>query len=85
MEKRMEKRKLLGRTILIVEDVIGDALNLQDALAEAGARVLTAYRPQRALEHAEQPRLRFPSNVDDGLGSLAALRCLATPILAGCR
>ena len=47
----MEKL-LAGRSILVVEEEIRDALDLQDSFAEAGARVFTAYRMERALEHA---------------------------------
>ena len=49
----MEPRKLSGRSILIAASNIGTALDLQDHLADAGARVFTAYRIERALELAE--------------------------------
>ena len=49
----MEPRKLSGRSILIAASNIETALDLQDHLADAGARVFTAYRIERALELAE--------------------------------
>ena len=49
----MAQRKFFGRSILIAASQLETALNLQDQLADTGARVLTAYRLQRALEIAE--------------------------------
>jgi DNA-binding response OmpR family regulator len=53
----MEKQKLAGHSILLVEDEIWDALDLQDSFTEAGARVVTAYRLERAMQLAERPSL----------------------------
>ena len=49
----MAQRKLRGRSILIAASQLETALDLQDHLVDTGARVLTAYRLQRALEIAE--------------------------------
>jgi DNA-binding response OmpR family regulator len=53
----MERQKLAGRSILIVEPDPFIAVDIQDALADEGARVVTAFRLQRALQLAERPRL----------------------------
>jgi DNA-binding NtrC family response regulator len=53
----MEKQNLAGRSILLVEDEIWDALDLQDSFMEAGARVVTAYRLERAMQLAERTSL----------------------------
>jgi hypothetical protein len=42
-------RWLAGRTILLIEKTIGDALPLQDAIVGQGGKVLTAYTRERAL------------------------------------
>ena len=48
----MKTQTLTGRSILVVEGEIREALDLQDCFAEAGARVFTAYRLECALRHA---------------------------------
>ena len=53
----MEKKKLSGRSILVVESEIRDALDLQDCFADAGAKVFTAYRMECALAHAQRTSL----------------------------
>jgi DNA-binding response OmpR family regulator len=53
----MEKQNLAGRSILLVEDEIWDTLDLQDSFMEAGARVVTAYRLERAMQLAERTSL----------------------------
>ena len=40
---------LAGRTILLVEPDISNALNLQDLIVSQGGRVLTAYSTERAM------------------------------------
>ena len=70
----METRILAGRSILVVEDEIRDALDLQDSFADAGARVFTAYRMQRAMEHAEHTSLSAAViDISRGGGHPAAL------------
>ena len=53
----MEKQKLSGRSILIVEPDPFIAVDLQDTFVHEGARVLTAYRLERALQLADRPTL----------------------------
>jgi DNA-binding response OmpR family regulator len=54
----MGKQDLTGRSILLlVEEEIWDALDLQDSFTEAGARVVTAYRLERAMQLAERTSL----------------------------
>ena len=48
----VEKADLTGRVILIVEDEPAIAMDLQDAFANHHARIITAYRLERALELA---------------------------------
>jgi hypothetical protein len=50
-------RPLSGHAVLIVETNISAASDLQDALADAGARILTAYTFERACLHAETSQL----------------------------
>ena len=49
----MNNTELAGKTILIVQADIPTALDLQDILADEGARIVTAYRLERALQLAE--------------------------------
>lgn len=44
---------LCGHAVLIVETDISAATNLQDALAETGARIWTAYTFDRAYRYAD--------------------------------
>ena len=53
----MEKPKLVGRSILIVDCDLFDAIELQDTFCQEGARVMTAYSSERALQHAERSSL----------------------------
>lgn len=53
----MEKQKLAGHSILIVEPDPFIAVDLQDTLAQEGARVVTAFRLERALQLAERSTL----------------------------
>lgn len=53
----MEKQKLAGHSILIVEPDPFVAVDLQDTLVQEGARVVTAFRLERALQLAERPTL----------------------------
>jgi response regulator RpfG family c-di-GMP phosphodiesterase len=46
-------KRLNGYAVLIVEPDLDVALALQDSLAMDGARVLTAYGVDRAMQHAE--------------------------------
>lgn len=48
---------LCGHAILIVEPTISVAADLQDALAETGARIWTAYTFERACMHAATSHL----------------------------
>jgi DNA-binding response OmpR family regulator len=50
-------KKLNGYAVLIVEPDLDVALALQDSLAMDGARVLTAYGVDRAMQHAETTQL----------------------------
>jgi DNA-binding response OmpR family regulator len=50
-------KRLNGYAILIVEPDLDLALALQDSLAMDGARVLTAYGVDRAMQHAETTHL----------------------------
>jgi DNA-binding response OmpR family regulator len=52
-----EKEKLAGYSILIVEPDPFIAIDLQDTFAHEGARVVTAFRLERALQLAERPTL----------------------------
>jgi DNA-binding NtrC family response regulator len=56
-EADMEKKNLIGRSILLVEEKISDALDLQDSFTDAGARVVTAYRLERAMQLADRTSL----------------------------
>ena len=70
----MEKKQLSGRSILVVESDIRDALDLQDSFAEAGARVFTAYRLVCALAHAQRTSLSAAViDVSGGVRHSAAL------------
>ncbi len=60
------QRKLLDRSILLVEADIWLALTLQSSLAEAGAVVVTAGTLARALQLAERPLLSA-AVIDDAL------------------
>lgn len=53
----MTEPNLGGCAVLIVQKDLPTALDLQDAFAESGARVLTSYRPARALLHAENSQI----------------------------
>jgi CheY-like chemotaxis protein len=53
----MEKQKLAGHLILIVEPDPFVAVDLQDTFADEGAQVVTAFRLERALQLAERPAL----------------------------
>ena len=53
----MTKSDLRGCAVLIVQKDLSTALDLQDAFAESGARVLTSYRPARALLHAKTSQI----------------------------
>lgn len=48
---------LSGYSILIVQKDISTALDVQDAFADAGARVVTSYRVESAVQHAEHVQL----------------------------
>ncbi len=48
---------LCGHSVLIIETDISAATDLQDALAETGARIWTAYTFERAYLHAEKSHL----------------------------
>jgi hypothetical protein len=48
---------LCGHSVLIIETNISSATDLQDALAETGARIWTAYTFERAYRHAEKSQL----------------------------
>jgi DNA-binding response OmpR family regulator len=50
-------KRLNGYAVLIVEPDLDVALTLQDSLALDGARVLTAYGVDRAMQHAETTQL----------------------------
>ena len=52
----MTEPDLRGRAILILQKDLPTALDLRDAFAESGARLLTSYRPASALVHAETSR-----------------------------
>ena len=64
----MEKQKLAGRSILIVEPDPFIAVDLQDILAHEGARVVTAFRLERALQLAKRPTLSA-AVIDSALGT----------------
>jgi DNA-binding response OmpR family regulator len=64
----MEKQKLAGRSILIVEPNLSIAMDLQDTLAHEGARVVTAFRLERALQLAEHATLSA-AVIDSALGT----------------
>ena len=53
----MTELDLSGCAILIVQKDLPTALDLQDAFAGTGARLLTSYRPSSALQHAEVSQL----------------------------
>jgi hypothetical protein len=53
----MEKARLSGQTILIVQDKLDSAIPLQDRIVGDGGRVLTAYSLARALLLAERAAL----------------------------
>jgi hypothetical protein len=48
---------LCGHAVLIIETDLSAATDLQDALAETGARIWTAYTFERAYLHAEKSHL----------------------------
>lgn len=53
----MEKARLSGQTILIVQDKLDSAILLQDRIVGDGGRVLTAYSLARGLLLAERVAL----------------------------
>jgi hypothetical protein len=53
----MTEPDLRGCAILIVQKDVPTALDLQDAFAESGARLLTSYRPASALMHARSSQI----------------------------
>jgi hypothetical protein len=50
-------KRLNGFSVLLIEPDLDVALALQDRLAMDGARVLTAYGVDRAMQHAETTQL----------------------------
>lgn len=64
----MQKQKLAGHSILIVEPDPFIAIDLQDTFAHEGARVVTAFRLERALQLAERPALSA-AVIDSALGA----------------
>ena len=64
----MEKQKLAGCSILIVEPDPSIAIDLQDTFTHEGARVVTAFRLERALQLAERPTLSA-AVIDCALGT----------------
>ena len=64
----MEKQKFAGHSILIVEPDPFIAVDLQDTLAQEGARVVTAFRLERALQLAERPMLSA-AVIDSAVGA----------------
>jgi DNA-binding response OmpR family regulator len=64
----MQKQKFAGRSILIVEPDPFIAVDLQDTFADEGARVVTAFRLERALQLAERPTLSA-AVIDSALGT----------------
>ena len=53
----MTEPDLRGCAILIVHKDMPTALDIQDAFAESGARLLTSYRPASALMHAKSSQI----------------------------
>lgn len=53
----MDKARLRGQTILIVQNELDSAIPLQDRIVDDGGRVLTAYSLVRALQLAERNAL----------------------------
>ena len=64
----MQRQKLAGRSILIVEPDPFIAVDLQDTFADEGAEVVTAFRLERALQLAERPTLSA-AVIDSALGA----------------
>jgi DNA-binding response OmpR family regulator len=64
----MQRRKLANCSILIVEPDLSIAMDLQDILAHEGARVVTAFRLERALQLAERATLSA-AVIDSELGT----------------
>ncbi len=48
---------LRGRTVLLIEPDLEQALDLQDCLSDEGATVVTAYRQDRAMELVQRANL----------------------------
>lgn len=51
----MTAHEVSGHTVLIVEPILEAALDLQDRFTTCGARVLTAYRLEKALQFLGLP------------------------------